>query len=192
MDTNIYFIYSQYCKHCKKILSKLPLLQENIYKICIDNKQFRQRILSNTLYTIEYVPCLIIFQDENVTIYQGSDASNYIKDKLSILNNKNNNIKELQHKLNISYEQLEKEKNNSLNLQSTISKLQSKFENQISELTSTKIERTPPPIQQSNNQSMRTSISDLMDDSDEEDEEISSNKPQSINDLAKKLQEGRQ
>ena len=194
MDTNIYFIYSQYCKYCKKILSKLPSLQESINKICIDNEQFRKKVLNNKLYNIEYVPCIIIFKDEKVIIYQGSDASNYIRDKLSIVNNENNTLKKLQHNLDKTYEQLEREKLNSFNLQSTITKLQSSIDNQVNELSSTHIERpqqsTQKPSQQSSQQSMRTSISDLMDDSDED--EISSNNPQSINDIAKRLQEGRQ
>lgn len=194
MDTNIYFIYSHYCKHCKKILSKLPSLQENINKICIDNEQFRKKVINNKLYTIEYVPCIIIFKDENVIIYQGSDASTYIKDKVSIVNHKNNSFKKLQHNLDKTYEQLEREKLNSFNLQNTISKLQKEISNQVNELSSTHIKRpqqsTQKPSQQSSQQSMRTSISDLMDDSDED--ELNSTQPSSINDIAKRLQEGRQ
>lgn len=189
MDTNIYFIYSQYCKYCKKILSKLPSLQESINKICIDNEQFRKKVLNNKLYTIEYVPCIIIFKDEKVIIYQGSDASNYIRDKLSIVNNKNKSLKQLQHNLDKTYEQLEREKLNSFNLQNTITKLQSSIDNQVNELSSTHIERPQQSTQKPSQQSMRTSISDLMDDSD--DETIDTKLP-SINDIAKRLQEGRQ
>ena len=197
MDTNIYFIYSHYCKHCRKILSKLPSLQESINKICIDNEQFRKKILNNKLYNIEYVPCIIIFKDENVTIYQGIDATNYIHDKISIINTENNTLKKLQHNLDISYERLENEKKKTFNLQHTINELQNRLDNQVNELSSTHIERplqsTQKPIQQSTQkpiqQSMRTSISDLMDDSDDETIET---KPQTINDIAKRLQEGRQ
>lgn len=190
MDTNIYLIYSQYCKYCKKILSKLPSLQKNINKICIDNQQFRKRILNNQLYTIEYVPCIIIFKDENVTIYQGLDASNYINDQINIINNQNNQYKKIQIDLEKSYKQLENEKINSFKLQNTIIELQKRLDNQTTELTSKHIEREQP-IKQVVHKSMRTSISDLMDDSDEDDETIIE-RPPSINDLAKRLQEGRQ
>ena len=189
MDTNIYLIYSQYCKYCKKILSKLPSLQESINKICIDNEQFRKKVLNNKLYNIEYVPCIIIFKDENVTIYQGIDATNYIQDKISIVNTENNTLKKLQHNLNISYERLENEKTKTFNLQHTINELQNRVDNQVNELSSTHIERPVQSTQKPIQQSMRTSISDLMDDSDDETIET---KPQSINDIAKRLQEGRQ
>ena len=106
-----------------------------------------------------------------------------------IINTENNTLKKLQHNLDISYERLENEKKKTFNLQNTINELQNRLDNQVNELSSTHIERPVQSTQKPSQQSMRTSISDLMDDSDDETIET---KPQTINDIAKRLQEGRQ
>ena len=80
---NVYVIYSHYSKHCKYIIDSLSKLQNNnIHTVCIDNKSFRDRLLNDKLYKIDSVPSIIINYNDKATIYQGDDATNYIKDKL--------------------------------------------------------------------------------------------------------------
>ena len=78
----VYLIYSNFCNFCKYIVDNIDTIQQpqhNINTICIDNNKLRNKIIKNN---IKYVPSLIIFNNNHKTVYVGSNAISYIKNKL--------------------------------------------------------------------------------------------------------------
>ena len=189
---NLYFIYSHYCKYCKKLLPKISTSLPHIKSICIDNKKFRDKILKNNTFTINYVPSIIIIKEQKVTIYQGEDATNYLNDKIKSIHHQNNEYTKLSNEYKKIQNVLNSEQNKIINLENTIEHYKQQLNNQPRTLTSTTIE--PQSIPQSPN-SMRTSINDLMDsDSDDEVEtryQQIQQKPESLSEMAQRLQDAR-
>tara|TARA_Y100000389_G_C17397924_1_gene483660 strand:- start:520 stop:1023 length:504 start_codon:yes stop_codon:yes gene_type:complete len=166
-------------------MKKLSKVEHSIKIICIDSKRFRQRILRNKIYNIEYVPCIIIIND-NVTIYQGVDASSFIKDKISMIRETKKQSNRLQNDYNLLLKQSEYDKRKILHLENSLELYKSKLQNQTSELTTMNVPTNT-------NTNMRTSIEDILNDSDSEDENEGNNSivNQSVQELAQQLQEGR-
>ena len=186
MDTEtIYFIHSQYCNFCSNIMKKLSKVEHSMKIICIDSKRFRQRVLRNKIYNIKYVPCIIIIND-NVTIYQGVDASSFIKDKITMIKETIKQSNRLQNDYNILLKQSEYDKRKILHLENSLELYKTKLQNQTSELTTMSV-----PM--NTNTNMRTSIEDILNDSESEDEvEVNNNMSnQSVQELAQKLQDAR-
>jgi hypothetical protein len=194
---NLYFIYSQHCKYCKQLLPKISSSLPHIKTICIDNKHFRDKILQNTTYNINYVPSIILINEKKVTIYQGEDATNYLKDKLRLITHIKKNTNKLEKDYNKLLKELEQEKKNSLHLQNTIEYYKQEIHNQTTTLTSKSINqvdntRTSTVDNQVNN--MRTSIDDILDyESDDEEFSNVSRIPEkeSLSEMAQRLQDAR-
>jgi hypothetical protein len=194
---NLYFIYSHYCKHCKKILPKISSSLPHIKTICIDNKQFRDKILKNTTYNINYVPSIILITTKKVTIYQGEDATNYLKDKLRLITHIKKNTNKLEKDYNKLEKELEQEKINSLHLQNTIEYYKQELNNQTTTLTSkpiNQVDNMRTSIVDNQVDNMRTSIDDILDyESDEEEISNVNSIPEkeSLSEMAQRLQDAR-
>tara|TARA_Y100000591_G_C21848140_1_gene709926 strand:- start:3209 stop:3826 length:618 start_codon:yes stop_codon:yes gene_type:complete len=199
----IYFIYSQYCNHCKKFVKQLPQLQQNyINTICIDNKLFRERLLNNKLYKINYVPSIIIILNNKVTIYEGIDATKFLNDKLNSFRKQTNKHTQLEKNYKQKTNQLQYQVDKNKELSLVIENYKYQIEQQKETIDSLKQSNHNPPQEyytpqehhhppSNSSQQMRTSIDDLLYDSEEESGMNIPEQKQSLQDIAQKLQEGR-
>ena len=211
---NVYVIYSHYSNHCKYIIQSLPVLQNNDIKtICIDHKSFRDRLLKDNLYKLTQVPSIIINYNNKSTIYQGQDATNFVKDKIKSINNKDVSEKKFKSKYDeISSKLIEQKKNNkkiidqSRNFQNDITNLKKTLEfyktkiqklEQYSQPPKPQPPKPQPPnheqyYQATPNELQRTSIDDILYDDEEEESEQGSgmgNEDDSVVEKAIKMQE---
>lgn len=79
------FLYSKFSNHCKRLLTAIRAQANeeittviNVKEVCIDSVGIRDRLKSDTTYSIKAVPCFIVVYDDGLTEkYEGRDASNW-------------------------------------------------------------------------------------------------------------------
>jgi hypothetical protein len=79
------FLYSKFSNHCKRLLTAIRAQANeeittviNVKEVCIDSVGIRERLKSDTMYSIKSVPCFIVVYEDGVTEkYEGRDASNW-------------------------------------------------------------------------------------------------------------------
>ena len=69
------YLYSKYSNKCKELIDNLPQKVDFLKYLCVDNKKVRRKILNDSRFNIQHVPCILIFL-ENGTVekYEGNDA----------------------------------------------------------------------------------------------------------------------
>ena len=77
MDSNVHvLLYSKFSQACRKFIDtmeNIPLFKDNVTLLCVDNKDVRNRILSNSKLNIKEVPCIIRIYDSGYTeIFEGN------------------------------------------------------------------------------------------------------------------------
>lgn len=84
-------LYSQYSSKSKKLLNfisqyRIETSYFNLTLLCIDNENIRKQILSSKKININVVPCiLVIYPDGVVEKYEGTNAFNWMEDKITKL-----------------------------------------------------------------------------------------------------------
>lgn len=88
MSSNILF-YSKYSARCKELFDLLSISRIDIIKIysitpiCVDNKELREKILSNKKIPVNFVPTLLIFKEGGtVEKYEGEYANTWFRESI--------------------------------------------------------------------------------------------------------------
>jgi len=81
--TNL-FLYSKFSAVCKKFseeINSIPGLKDKFNKVCIDNKNIRDRISKEGPMKITYLPCVLrIYTDTGyVELFEGENAFNLLE-----------------------------------------------------------------------------------------------------------------
>ena len=79
MDVLLYSKYSNASKQLMSQLQKTPELIDSLTLTCIDNKDIRQRILTDQKIKIKTIPCLIRLNDDtnNFDIFEGQTVFDF-------------------------------------------------------------------------------------------------------------------
>ena len=79
VPNNVICLYSKFSSNSKNFVESAGNLPINF--ICIDNKDIRNRIISDSKLTISFVPCILcLFSDGRLEKYEGSDAFSWLED----------------------------------------------------------------------------------------------------------------
>ena len=79
VPNNVICLYSKFSSNSKNFVEAASNLPINF--ICIDNKDIRNRIISDSKLTISFVPCILcLFSDGRLEKYEGTDAFSWLED----------------------------------------------------------------------------------------------------------------
>lgn len=76
-------LYSKYSQNSKRILENLTSSGMDfsfLTKVCVDNQNFRKRILYADQLSIKEVPCIILFRDNVAEKYEGGKAFEWVRE----------------------------------------------------------------------------------------------------------------
>lgn len=103
------FLYSKYCKQCPELINHIDPNQ--FLFVCVDNVEVRKKFLNDQRFLVRTVPCIIVYNDDNNTIFEKYEGNSLIdwldENNLLITNDKVNQAEddeeeELQHKIPIT------------------------------------------------------------------------------------------
>ena len=169
----LFLFMSHYSEQCKKILSLTENLKNDINIICVDNPGIRNTILKDKKYMIRNVPTILLNQEGTYKKYEGEHATNLLTD---IYNNKMLEIKKQTEQQQNHEQQLQiiqKQKDMIANYENKQTQLQQQL-NQLQQQPQqpqSNIQQQP----QSQQPQGRTSIMDLDDEDDEQENQVVNN-----------------
>ena len=81
----LFLIYSNFSVKCKNVLQTANLLNNDINKLCIDNKKIRNIVVKEKKFNITVVPTILLQDNNTYEKYEGEIATNFLN---KILENK--------------------------------------------------------------------------------------------------------
>ena len=194
----LFLIYSNHSEKCKQILHTANLLENDINKLCIDNRKIRNIVTRDKKFNITLVPTILLQDNNSYEKYEGQVATNFLK---KILENKKK-ISTKQKNEELKNYNLLKSKNKQLleqsqiinTLQAQIKSIEvNKQSEGINNFDSSTKKSTSKRTNQDNNVEIpkRTNIIDLKEEEEEEDEKLQQ-KPTDINSKVEQFKKERE
>jgi len=164
----LFLIYSNFSRNCKNVLQTANQLDNDINKLCIDNKKIRNIVSKEKKFNITVVPTILLQDNNTFEKYEGEIATNFLN---KILENKKK-VSAKQKNEELKKYNLLKSKNQQLLEQAEIIKsLQKQITNEETKTIQPQNDVKIPAEQNNVEMPKRTNIMDLEEEEEEEEEE---------------------